>query len=160
MYFHSLSATLVAVTGVLPVRKRLAVNYHHRIAHPGWRAAGLCAESQAIIQTSGDNACHPSLRSGYGLPDEEILRGVSPERSAWAQDDSQDTSPLQKQTEEGVRATAVVLLRAAGPDDEPSPFLVRGVAVRQAPAPCSGLTISPHPDHLLAWPGSRSSRQA
>jgi hypothetical protein len=41
-----------------------------------------------------------------------------------------------------VRATAVVLLRAAGPDDEPSPFLVRGVAVRQAPAP---FPISPSP---------------
>src|SRR5260221_2500298 len=34
----------------------------------------------------------------------------------------------------------------------PSPFLVRGVAVRQAPAPCSCLTICPHPAHVLAWP--------
>jgi hypothetical protein len=35
MYFQSLSSTLVAVTGVLSVRKRLAVHFDHRIAHFG-----------------------------------------------------------------------------------------------------------------------------
>jgi len=34
--------------------------------------------------------------------------------------------PLQKQTEEDVRAPAVVLLRAAGPDDEPQPVSREG----------------------------------
>ena len=32
-----------------------------------------------------------------------------------------------------------------------SPFLVRGVDVRQAPAPCSCLTIYPHP--ITSWRG-------
>ena len=36
------------------------------------------------------------------------------------------STPLQKQTEEGVRAPAVVLLRAAGPDDEPQPVSREG----------------------------------
>src|SRR5258706_13182379 len=61
------------------------------------------------------------------------------------------STPLQKQTEEGVRAPAVVLLRAAGPDDEPSPLLVRGVTVRQALAPFSCLTIYPPP--ITSWRG-------
>ena len=36
------------------------------------------------------------------------------------------STPLQKQTEEGVRAPVVVLLRAAGPDDEPQPVAREG----------------------------------
>ena len=36
------------------------------------------------------------------------------------------STPLQKQTEEGVRAPAVDLLRAAGPDDEPQPVAREG----------------------------------
>jgi hypothetical protein len=36
------------------------------------------------------------------------------------------STPLQKQTEEGARAPAVVLLRAAGPDDEPQPVSREG----------------------------------
>ncbi len=36
------------------------------------------------------------------------------------------STPLQKQTEEGVRATAVDLLRAAGPDHEPQPVAREG----------------------------------
>ncbi len=33
--------------------------------------------------------CHPERSEGSGSPDEETLRGVSPERSAWAQGDRQ-----------------------------------------------------------------------
>jgi hypothetical protein len=36
----------------------------------------------------GASACHPSLRSGSGAQGNEILRGVYPERSEWAQDDN------------------------------------------------------------------------
>src|SRR5712691_5344457 len=41
---------------------------------------------QAIIQTLGDNACHPERSEGSGSPDVEILR--------CAQDDNQDTSQV------------------------------------------------------------------
>jgi len=37
-------------------------------------------------------ACHPERSEGSGSTIAEILRGVSPERSAWAQDDRQDTA--------------------------------------------------------------------
>jgi len=39
-------------------------------------------------QTFGEKACHPERSEGSGSPDAEILRGVYPERSEWAQDDS------------------------------------------------------------------------
>src|SRR5260370_36777771 len=45
------------------------------------------------------------------------------------------STPLQKQTEEGVQAPAVVLLRAAGPDDEPQP--VSGEGSRWTTGSCS-----------------------
>ena len=45
-------------------------------------------------QIFGENACHLERSEGSGSSDAEILRGVYPERSEWAQDDSQDTAQL------------------------------------------------------------------
>src|SRR5260370_42079106 len=61
------------------------------------------------------------------------------------------STPLQKQTEEGVRAPAVVLLRAAGPDDEPQP--VAREESRCTTGSCSFFRTHHLPPPITSWGG-------
>src|SRR5260370_27584783 len=61
------------------------------------------------------------------------------------------STPLQKQTEEGVRAPVVVLLRAAGPDDEPQP--VAREESRCTTGSCSFFRSHHLPPPITSWRG-------
>ena len=68
MYFHSPSSTLVAVTDVLSVRKRLAVNDLHRIAHFGRLLLEIqeSVKRQPLIPAGAPLDCVPKAKPSSG----------------------------------------------------------------------------------------------